>query len=391
MNILFVCHKFPYPPNKGEKIRSYNIIKYLGKRHKVFLYTLYTEKRELTGLDELKKHCYSTGPYRINRFLSYLRAALYLFSAYPFTFGFFFSSRMKRDIKRCISRDSIDIVFASSSSTAQYIWNIKNKKKMIDFIDVDSLKWENYAKVAHGPLKFIYSMEAGRLRAWEDRINRDFDVSIVTTEKERSNLEAVSAGGKDKIRVLENAVNSGYFSYREGLFDRKAVIFTGQMDYQPNIDTVTYFFSAILPLIKKRYPDLPFYIVGRNPDPSIRRICKDAVITEEVEDIRVYLNKASIFVAPFRIAHGVQNKILEAMAFGLPVVASKQAAQGLHAAPQRDVVVADDPQDFAEKVIELLDNREKFESMARNARTYIEEYHNWEKNLNGLDLMIRDL
>ena len=388
MNILFICHKFPYPPNKGEKIRAYNIIKYLGKRHKIFLYTLYSEERELAGRRGLEQYCSFVGAYRINKFLSNLRSALYLFSSYPLTFGFFYSSRMKKEIKECISRNSIDIVFASSSSTAQYVFGIKSKKKIMDFIDVDSLKWENYAKAAKFPLKFLYSTEAKRLKAWEDRINRDFDVSIVCTEKERDNLEAISAGGKDKIRVLENAVDPGYFSYREGLFDRKAVIFTGQMDYRPNVDAVIYFYFAILPLIRKGYPDLPFYVVGRNPDPSLKKLCRDSYITGEVEDIRVYMDKASIFVAPFRIAHGVQNKVLEAMAFGLPVVGVRSVLQGLHAQPGKDILIADSPQDFAEKVMELLADRERYDSTARNARKYIEEYHNWERNLKALDLVI---
>lgn len=189
MNILFISHKVPYPPNKGEKIRAFNIIKYLSQRHKIFLYSLCDNKDDLKYKAQLKNYCSSINLYRISPFFSCLRAIACLFTRYPLTLGYFFSYRLNNDIKEILNKEPIDVIFAFCSSSAQYTLGTKTKvKKIIDFVDMDSDKWRDYANIVKFPLSLIYALEARRLRMWEKKINQLYDFSLVSTEKEKEEI-----------------------------------------------------------------------------------------------------------------------------------------------------------------------------------------------------------
>lgn len=385
MNILFISHKVPYPPNKGEKIRALNIIKYLSQCHKIFLYSLCDNKDDLRYVEQLKNYCHSVNLYRVSPFLSFLRALAYLFTKYPLTLGYFFSYRMKKDIKEILKNEPIDAIFAFCSSSAQYDSEAKtNAKKIIDFIDVDSDKWRDYANTVKFPLSLIYALEARRLRMWEKEINQLYDFSLVSTEKEKKRLEIIDSTGRDKIHVVKYGVDFDYSQLEEKRHFSQSLIFTGQMDYLPNVDAVIFFYTKILPLIKKQIPAIIFYIAGREPLTKIKTLCKEAIITGS-EDVRTYLRKASVFVAPMRICHGIQSKVLEAMAFGLPVVATSKVLNGIKATPEREILVGDTPEEFAQKVIELLLDEKKREFLSKNAQEFVQKNHDWNKNLSELD------
>lgn len=386
MNILFITHKVPYPPNKGEKIRAFNIIKYLSRHHRIFLYSLCDNKDDLKYKKQLKNYCHSVNLYRPNPFLSSLRAFIYLFTRYPLTLGYFFSYWMKKDIKEILKKEPIDAIFAFCSSSAQYALDAKTRaKKLIDFVDVDSDKWSNFSKASKFPLSLIYALESKRLKEWERKINKIYAASIVTTEKERGKLQIIDPSGKDKVNVVTNGIDFEYFKPQEKKSNLHSLIFTGQMDYLPNVDAVIYFYKEILPLIKKQIPDVVFYIVGRNPLIAIKKICKEAIITGFVEDIRDYLNKASVYVAPLRVCQGIQNKVLEAMAFGLPVVATTGVLEGIKALPEKEVLIGDTPEEFAQRVIELLLDEKRREALSKNAQEFVQKNHDWNKNLSQLD------
>ena len=176
-----------------------------------------------------------------------------------------------------------------------------------------------------------------------------------------------------------------YFKAQEDKSKDISIIFTGQMDYLPNIDAVTYFYGDIFPLITKKVPNVSFCVVGRNPPPRVKGICKKGIITGEVEDIRDYLHKAKVYIAPMRISHGVQNKILEAMAIGLPVVATSKVLQGMSAIKGVEIMIGDTPEEFAACVVELLKDETKRGFIAKNARVYVERCHNWNINLKPMD------
>lgn len=392
MNILFISHKVPYPPDKGEKIRAFQFIKHLSRESRIFLYSLCDNRNDLKHKDKLKEYCSSVNIYCLSTFFSSLRAVFYLFTKYPFTFAFFFSYRMKRDVKKFIRNQRIDVIFVYCSSMAQYALDFKTKcSKIIDFVDIDSDKWKDYAHFSKFPFSLIYALEASRLKTWERRINKIFDASIVTTEKEKERLGIISLSNAEKVKVIVNGVDFEYFKPRLNSIVNNAVIFTGQMDYFPNVDAVKYFCVDILPLIKKSIPDIKFYVVGRNPPAALKKICKEVVMVGFTEDIREYLAKASIYVAPFRIAHGIQNKILEAMAFGLPVVTTGKISESIKAIPEKEILVGDTPEEFAQKVIELLQNKQKRDLISRNAQEFVKKNHDWENNLLELEKILKAL
>ena len=156
MNILFVCNRIPFPPNKGEKIRSFHLIKHLSEKHNIFLYSLCDSKKDLRHKKELAKYCSSVNLYRIHPLLSSLRALTYFFTKYPFTFAYFFSYKMKHNIKKAIRKEPFDMIFAYCSSSAQYIFNVKKIRKYVDFVDTDSDKWQNFSQTAKFPFSLIY-------------------------------------------------------------------------------------------------------------------------------------------------------------------------------------------------------------------------------------------
>jgi len=389
MNILFVCHKVPYPPNKGEKIRAFHIIKYLSKRHKIFLYSLCGNRDDFKHKEKLKEYCHSVNIYRIYPLISFLRIFIYLFTRFPLTFAYFFSYCMNRDIENILKEGSIDAVFSYCSSSAQYTLDTKKGvKKIIDFVDVDSDKWKRFADSVTFPLSLIYTLEAKRLQKWEKKINRTYDALLVTTEKEREKLELIDPSSEGKMRVISNGIDFDHFKPQKKEQDKPALIFTGQMDYLPNVDAAIYFYKRILPLIKRDIPDIIFYIVGRSPSPIVRLICKKAVITGYVDDIRDYFPMASVYVASLQIVLGVKNKVLEAMASGLPVVATKEVLQSIEAIPEKEILIGETPEEFAQKVIELLKDKEKRDFISKNAQQLVRKKYNWITNLSALDEII---
>jgi len=388
MNILFICHKVPYPPDKGEKIRTFNIIKHLSRHHKIFLYSLCDKKEDLKHGEQLKAYCASVDIYYIRPGRAFLRMLACIFTKRPFTLGYFSENKMKRCIDEKIKTTNMDILFASCSSSAQYIMDIKNKKKIVDLIDVDSDKWKQLGKAAWPPLSLVYLSESKRLERIEKDINEAFEYSIVTTDREKEKLGRICPLGKEKVCVVNNGVDNDFFGVEHNAVEAPVLIFTGQMDYPPNVDSAIYFYKKILPIIKKSVPDTLFYIVGRSPSPLIRIICREAITTGYVKDIRKYLAGACVYVAPMRLVFGVENKILEAMAFGLPVVATTEVSKTIKAVPGKDIIIKDEPGEFANAVIELLSDRGKRDLITENAKKYVKTYHDWEKNLAVLDAVL---
>ncbi len=255
--------------------------------------------------------------------------------------------------------------------------------KIIDFVDVDSDKWRQYAEQCNFPKSFIYKLEFDRLRKLETRLCRLFNCSIVTTDHEKSLLDY-----SDNVMVIPNGIDLEYYTPRISL-DQNILIFTGAMNYFPNIDAMLYFHDEIFPLILKKIPDVKFFIVGMNPVQKIRRLSsKNIIVTGTVDDVRDYLGNASVCIAPLRIAKGIQNKILEAMAMQVPVVATSQANNGIDAIHGREIMIADNADDFANATVMLLKSRLLRQAIVKAARSLIEEKFNWERTLRKLNAVI---
>ncbi len=396
MKILFLVHRIPYPPNKGDKIRSFHILKHLAKQHQVSLACLVDSKDDLKYIDELKRFCYSIDweyvDLRTRRFFS-----LYaLFSGKPLSVACFYSQRLQKKVNSRLANNSFDLIFTYSVQMAEYVKNIKKQKRVMDFVDMDSRKWSQYARFQSNPvLSWLYRFEAHRLIKYEINTVREFDLSLFVSPAEALPLKQRTRCF-DKIHAVHNGVDTEFFAPGEAekngkSSDERIILFTGAMDYYPNIDAVRWFRQEVLPQIKTNIPGVRFYIVGSNPAREVKRLHNgtDVVVTGYVEDIRRYFDKADVFVAPFRIACGIQNKILEALSMGLPVVATSIGAEGLK---QIDcpVVVRDQANAFAEQATLALSRVTQRSKMQNRYRNWVIRNYNWQQNLSEMDRLYTD-
>jgi len=272
----------------------------------------------------------------------------------------------------------------------------RNQKLIMDFVDVDSDKWGQYSKHARFPMSWVYALEGRRLADYERKVAETFDHSIFVTEAEAKIFRNKNLHIKN-ITAISNGVDLDYFSptvsqHPSTINQQPVIVFTGVMNYFANVDGVVWFTKEILPLIRKEIPEIRFYIVGRNPTKEVLSLALDSsvTVTGYVPDTREYLKMAAVVAAPLRIARGIQNKVLEAMAMGIPVVATPQAFEGVEAEPGRDLILGGDVRKIAEGVIGLVKEGSLRKSIGDNARRTIEKNYCWSKNLEKLDNVLME-
>jgi sugar transferase (PEP-CTERM/EpsH1 system associated) len=381
VTILFLCHRVPYPPNKGEKIRAYHQIAHLGRRHRVHLACLADTRADLDHARSLEGLCASVDVvYRSHR-----RARLLALAALPtgrsLSVAAFDSPELRRRVERRAGEERMDVHLAHSVAMAQYVDHDRETPRLLDFVDADSEKWRSYGRTLPFPSSTVYGLEAERLAAYEARMALEFDASIFVSEAE-AEIVRRRAPGRD-LSVIPNGVD--LVAFRPGpddLTPPPRIVFTGQMGYYPNVDAVVHFAQDVFPLIRRRVPDAEFRIVGRDPSAPVRRLARLAgvVVTGAVDDVRPHLADAAVAVAPFRISRGVPNKVLEAMACGLPVVGTPVAFQALGSTEADGALVAGSNDAFAEEVARLLQDPARRRALGRAARLYVETHHVWERS-----------
>jgi sugar transferase (PEP-CTERM/EpsH1 system associated) len=329
----------------------------------------------------LLEYCRAIFPVKQNRFLAYLSCFTAMFRGRPLSVSFFYSLKLSKVLQML----SYDVIVADCSTMAQYVMGVP-APKVLDFVDIDSQKWRLFSTMTRFPFSLVYKIESSRLAQFEQMLSKQFDYCLVTSPYEKSLLENVP-----NIVVLPNGVDQHYFSPQNAPVEG-TIIFTGVMNYFPNSDAVLYFHRHIFPLIKRDIPAAQFIISGMHPTVQIRKLVDpNTVVTGFVPDIREHLSRASVCVVPLRLAMGVQNKILEAMAMGVPVVATSVANRGINATPGKEILVADDPESFATATKTLLKDPDLRETITKNAQQFIEQNFRWEKNLNKLDALISEI
>lgn len=404
MNILFLCHRIPFPPNKGDKIRSFNELVYLSRKHRVYLGTTLDEESDQAYVKILESYCEEVCAIYFDR---KTRLAKSVFSGKPFSVSNFYDSSLQAFVDRVVGERGIDAVICFCSSMAEYVFNnplyrkagLSGIKLIMDFVDLDSDKWLQYARYAGRCMSLIYRIENNRLFKYETKINRAFDHSIFVSDREVKVFQKLYPANRN-VRVIANGVDYGYFSPHQlpdlerselkGQFP--TLVFTGYMDYFANEDGVRWFCEKIFPMIRAEFPDVEFYIVGNRPTNAVWSLSEiDGVtVTGYVDDIRTYYRMADVCVIPLRIARGLQNKVLEAMATGNAVVATSNASEGIICHQNRDIVIADDEETFAGEVISLLRNEDRRREMSRQAVDNIHRNYSWESNLKCFDEILGD-
>jgi len=396
MRILFLCHRIPYPPNKGDKIRSFHILEYLARRHKTHLVCLIDDPRDIKYVDNLRDYCDRIDYDIIAPGKKKLQALINVFSNKPLSIAYFDSGRLRTVIAEALRKESYDVVFVYSSGVAGYVDLLERIPRVIDFVDVDSQKWSQYAKHQPFPASSLYALEASRLSRFERYVARHFDYCLFSSKMEQSLFMSMTADVRTD--VIENGVDLDFFAKPERFLARDLqlrrpyVVFTGAMDYYPNVDAVLWFAKEIFPLVRREVPDVNFYVVGNNPTRRVRRLADGSqgiFVTGYVEDVRPYLWNASAFVAPFRIAQGVLNKVLEAMAAGVPVVATPEAVRGFNVHNGKHLLMERSPSGFGLQMVTLLRSPDLHNSLRNEASDYVSQAHDWATNLRRLeDLLV---
>jgi sugar transferase (PEP-CTERM/EpsH1 system associated) len=394
MRVLLLTHRLPFPPNKGDKIRSFNLLSYLARRHEVYVVSLIDDTGDLVHVPQVKARARCLVYRVIGRKLRTICSLRALLQGRPVSVTYFYSAPLQRRIDSLIDVVSFDCYFCFSSPMAEYLYRSRHKLaegggalRIMDFIDVDSYKWRQYAAQAPFWKAWVYRLEAAYLSAYEQRIARTFDRLFIVSEQERRLFP--DSAGTCRLLVLPNGVDLEFFSPRHVPLKRIAgpyLVFTGMMDYWPNIEGIKWFVERIFPRIRQFVPDAQLYVVGNRPTAEVRKLARfDGVtVTGFVEDVRDYVAGASVCIVPLRIARGIQNKMLEAMAMGKPVVTTTQAFTGVHAVAGEDIVVADGDEDFVQAVVGLLRNIARAERIGSSARMCVERHYSWDSNLGKL-------
>ncbi len=388
MRIFFVCHRVPFPPNRGDKIATYNKIRHLARQHEVHVLCLADGADDLTNVAGLRGEVASVTAVAVSPLRSRLRALRALPGGAPLSVAMLAEPALHAAIRRRFTDLAPDLIFVYSSNVAQFAEPFPRTRRIMHFSDLDSLKWRAYAQRAVLPMRWLYALEGRRLLEYERHVARTFSRSLVCTEAEAEDFRALIPDAP--VDVVRNGVDVAYFRPAGAVRQPASLVFTGVMNYRPNVDAVRWFCSAILPLVRRDVPAATLTICGSRPNGAVRRLGRLAgvTVTGAVADVRPYLDRAEVFVAPLRIARGIQNKVLEAMAMGLPVVTT-QAVWRASAIPAGDgIVAADTAEAFAAQVVRLLRDPSHRAAMAHRARLAVESGHSWDAQLTALDRVI---
>lgn len=389
--ILFLSHRIPYPPDKGDKIRSWRLLKYLTDRFDVHLACFVDNQRDLVHRDFLDGLCASSTFVQLNPTTARLKSVTSLFSNKALSFGFYRDRKMIAAINKLRKRVlAAEIVF--SSSMAPYIAAPKSgRKRIVDFCDADSEKWRQYALDTRGPLGWIYGREGKALAQAETRIANWADASFAVTSKEAA-LFNNRAACRHHVDWWCNGVDVEYFDPAH-VFDPLPaacdVVFVGAMDYRANVEAVFEFVRDVWPKVCAAAPNASFAIVGSNPAAKIRALdsVNGVTVTGRVGDVRPWLALAKIVVAPLRIARGIQNKVLEAMAMAKPIVATPDAMDGIDCSGNA-VCIVQRPGEMAMEIVNLLSNRDRRNALGAAARAAAIENYDWDVRLGRFDAVL---
>jgi sugar transferase (PEP-CTERM/EpsH1 system associated) len=389
-DLLFISHRIPYPPDKGEKIRGHNLIRHLAKTYRVHLGCLVDNPNDMQHLAYLRTVCAEVGAFQIDKRWQKLKALARFRPGRPLMLDYYRHPALRRWVDRVVAAHDIDVAYIFCTAMAPYALDLRCRARILDMQDVDSEKWAIYARNSRWPASLVWAREARTLLAYERHAAARCDMTFLVTEEETRRFAELAPEAADRLTWIQMGVDVEQFSpdvMSDNPYagDGPHIVFVGNMDYWPNADAATWFAEAVLPLVRARIPGAQFHVVGANPTPDVQRLAqRDGVhVTGRVPDVRPYTAHAAVSVATLRMARGVQNKVLEAMALGRPVVASPQAFEGVRAEAGRDLLVADGPDATAQAVVAVIEGRHP--AMGAAARQAIERGYTWDVTLARLD------
>lgn len=391
--LLFLCHRIPYPPNKGDKIRSYHLLQYLSDHFSIYLGAFIDDPSDWDYVPVLNEICEETCFVKLNPGTSRIKSLSGFIAGKPLTLPYYFSRKLEQWVQKTAARQSIKKLIVYSSAMAQYTMYSKQPfaTRVIDFVDVDSDKWKQYSLTKDWPMNWVYRREAELLLEYERKVVSDFDHGFFVSNSEANMFKSISPEAASKVGYYNNGVDTEYFDpaktgnnpYHE---NEKVLVFTGAMDYWPNIDAVVWFSEQVLPELIEFEPQIKFYIVGGKPSEAVLKLAENSniIVTGRVEDIRPYIKYAAAAVAPMRIARGIQNKVLEAMAMERTVISSSQGFEGIDAVVGEELYVANEAEEWCKLLKQLL-SKENQTATGAAARQRVLQHYSWEGSLAGLE------
>jgi polysaccharide biosynthesis protein PslH len=389
--ILFLAHRTPYPPDRGDKIRSWNILKRLAKIAPVHVAALLDPEDTTDDLQALRNVAASLTLVPCAK--SKLKGALVgLATGQSASVAALRSSGFQARVDALLAGHPIQAIYAYSGQMAQFVRPGGKVRFVMDFVDMDSAKFATFAEQGRGLVAWANAQESVRLLQYEKNVSEYADLALFVSEAEAALFRAKTGLGPEKVRALDNGIDLDRYTPNHpirvsmGTAEGSLIVFTGQMDYRPNVDAVTAFARETLPLIRALLPDTSFAIVGRAPTPAVTALADfpGVIITGAVPDTRDWIARADVVVAPLKLARGIQNKVLEAMAMAKPVVASTPAAEGIDAAPGTELLIADSPREQADAILTLFANPAKAKALAQAARARMEARYGWDATLADL-------
>jgi sugar transferase (PEP-CTERM/EpsH1 system associated) len=393
VNILFLCQRVPYPPDRGDRITTWHFLRHmLQQGHSVRVGCFVEEDRDEEAVAFLRRQGAIVAAPRLHRGRQKLLSLRGLLLGEALTLPFFRNRALHKAVRDWRREAPPDLVYVYSSSMAQYVLGQKGCPKVMHFAELDSDKWLQFAQRGSWLHRWVYGREASKLLQFEDATARDFDLSLVVSDVEQRLFMQRIPGVTPE--VLPNGVDvDGFCSAGDAAREPHTLIFTGVMDYEPNVDGVLWFADECWPRIRERHPDARWRIVGSRPTAAVLALAQrpGIEVTGRVPETAPWFDRSSVAIAPLRLARGVQNKVLEALSMSLPVVSSQQAAQGLGDDPPAGLHVAATPAAMVEAVLALFADPALARQQGTEAAAWVRERFRWERMCARLDGMLAGL
>ncbi len=387
--LLYLVHRFPYPPDKGDRIRAFQLLRYLCRRARVHLACLADEPVDPEARATLERFCVRLAVQPTGGVLRWANSLHSLATGRTATEGAFRSRGLEATLLDWARQTRFHTVLTSASSMVPYLRlpGLRDVPAVVDLVDVDSQKWLDYAAADRPPRSWLYRLEGQRLRHLEQDLPAQVRAVALVTQAEAALYEQFCAPGR--VQVVGNGVDLDYFQPQDVAEERRCV-FVGAMDYRPNVEGACWFAHEVWPALHHRHPDARFALVGRSPTPAVRRLAElpGVEVVGPVPDVRPHLARAAVAVVPLHIARGLQNKVLEALSMGKAVVVSPQAIQGLQTQPGRHLLTAASPQEWQTTVADLFDQPERRRQLGDAGRRFVLNHHHWDRCLEPMAALL---
>ena len=396
-HLLFLCQRIPYPPNKGDKLRSFSVLRHLAKSWTVHLGCFIDDPNDWQYVEALRPYCADLNCIGLDKRGAKLRSLSGLLMGSSLSEPYFHSPRMAQWVETVLRQTQPSAAFLYSSVMGQYLRRgdrLRPRRVVMDFVDVDSDKWRQYSERHSWPMNWLYRRESRLLLAFDREVAKFADACVFVSEPEADLFRRLAPEAASRTHAISNGVDASYFSpttshptpFPEG---KRGVVFTGAMDYWPNADAVTWFAERMFPAIRSQVPEAVFYIVGGNPPPKVVKLgdLPGVTVTGRVADVRPYLAHAAVCVAPMRVARGIQNKVLEGMAMGKVVVTTEQGLEGIDAIPGCDLLLANDAEEFIAATLKALTDP-SLPPLGVAARNRIVSGYSWDDKLDEFEKLL---